>query len=163
MTRALRVGDDDDGVSVLLISSDDQRWGWREAAPPAVQGIRVGRTGQVSVWTTLPADGMGTLIDESSLTSAISDCLTLAHAAAPTAAPRIAIAAEIHPVAMVNVGAAGGPPRTTMIMHGFGASDEFRLEPDESINARAVADDPTGIAAMMADLMMRSWRQKFRG
>lgn len=163
VTQALRANDDDDGTSVLIVSSDDQRWGYREAAPPAVQGIRVGRNGQVSVWTTLPADSMGTLIDESSLTSAISDCLTLAHAAAPIASPRLAIAAEIDPVAMVNIGAAGGPPRTTMIMHGFGSSDRFRLDPDESIDLQAVFKDRAEIATVVASLMMRSWRQKFRG
>lgn len=163
VTQALRASDDDAGASVLMVSPDDQRWGYREVAPPAVQGIRVGRTGQVSVWTTLPADSMGTLIDESSLTSAITDCLTLAHSAAPTASPRLAIAAEINPVAMVNIGAAGAPPRTTMIMHGFGSSDEFRLDPDESIDTQAVIEDRAAIATMVASLMMRSWRQKFRG
>ncbi len=71
---ALDVSDTVQGVAVAL--APPSRYN-RDRQPPALQGVRVAVTGQVSAWTTLPADGMGTLIDQDSLRAAIHNCLGL--------------------------------------------------------------------------------------
>lgn len=152
--------EDADGVSVLLPSPPQPRW--PDVAPPAVQGLRVGRSGQVSVWTTLPHDQMWSLIDGASLTTAIADCLRLAHSAVPATTARVAIAVEIAPVMMVNIGSAASLPRTSGTMTGVGSSDDFRLDPDESVNTQALIDMPAEVAATYADLVLRRWRLNFR-
>jgi hypothetical protein len=153
-TPALDVTDDADGVTVALVPaygySGDVRLG-------ALQGARIAVTGQVSAWTTLPADGMGTLIDQDSLTAAISECLRLVDAVGVPESD-LAIAVEIGPVLMVNLGSASGLGRSGATMN-VGGPEHLRVDPDEVVDASALAANRAEAAATLAALTLRNWRR----
>jgi hypothetical protein len=154
----LDVTDTPQGVVVALAPATGYG---SERVPPALQGLRVGVTGQVSAWTTLPADSMGTLIDQDSLTTAIQNCLGLVDAAGVPLDTELAIAVELGPVIMVNIGPATGLGRSSATMNaGFGRGpDDLRVEPDETVDSSALNTNRPEAAATLADLVLRAWRQ----
>lgn len=93
---ALDVTDNADGVSVALTPAHGYT---RDVRPGALRGARVAVTGRVSAWTTLPADGMGTRIDQDSLTADISECLRLLEEVGVPGSD-LAIAVEVGPVSL---------------------------------------------------------------
>lgn len=155
---ALDVTDTPRGVVVALAPATGHA---SEQQPPALQGVRVAVTGQVSAWTTLPADNMGTLIDQDSLNTAIQGCLGVIAVAGIPLDTQLAIAVELGPVLMVNIGPASTLGRSSATMNaGFGRGpDDLRVEPDESVDPSALDAHRAEAANTLADLTLRAWRQ----
>lgn len=155
---ALDVTDFPQGVIAVLAPATGYG---SERLPPAMQGVRVAITGQVSAWTTLPADSMGTLIDQASLHSAVQNCLGLIDAVGVPNDTSLAIAVELGPVLMVNIGPASAVGRSSATMNaGFGSGPEdLRVEPDEAVHASALTANRAEAATTLADLTLRAWRQ----
>lgn len=102
---------------------------------------------------------MGTLIDQDSLRAAIHNCFGLAAAAGVPLDSRLAIAVELGPVLTVNIGPASAIGRSQATMNAFGGPEHLRVEPDETVDVSALNSHRAEVAATLAELTLRTWRQ----
>lgn len=154
VTDHLAVTDEPDSVTVAV--PRDQSY-LQQVRPGTLQGVRVDRSGQVSAWHSLPADGLGSVLDRQSATDAIKDCLLLAAAAGVRQDEDIALAVEVAPVIMLSlVDIAELGIRNSATIHAF-SSRLLRLEPDELVESRALRSGADEAAQTIAALLVRSW------
>lgn len=126
-----------DGIYLLL--GDDAPAGWNSAAGGRTRGLRIGRSGQVSAWASLPRDGLGAILDPAQLPLQIAGMLRLIGHKQAISSPHIAIAAGIAPVRTLSIGTVSDMPRK---------SAQFLLMSDQPL--QSVPDEFVTLAALDA-------------
>ena len=127
-------------------------------------GLRAGRSGQVSVWYSMPRDGMGSVLDEHRLTHDLQKALGAAAELLETACGdslgRVAVAAELINTTSLTDGTVDelGRRSQATLSGAFGRS--ARMEPEESVYARDLhAPTSWSVAGTVAKVLVRSWRR----
>jgi len=154
-TGAVEIQDDRDGVTLHF--PPDPRY-LKGVRPGSIRGVRVDRSGQVSAWHTVPADDWGSVTDQANMAEMIAACLRLIGIAGVPQTEFIAIGTELGPTIMVSKGAITDlGQRSTAPINAFGAQ-HVRVEPDEMVEATALADRAGEAARDLAGVLMRNWR-----
>lgn len=154
----LDVDDDENGVSASFPAEPGYL---NRSRLGTLRGVRVHRSGCLSVWHSLPTDGLSNILDDHALTDGLRRSLLVAGAVGVTNEGMFALAVEMGPmilvarVPMAEVGR-GGP--RTLDMNGA----DLRVEPDEVVSATAVSHDALEAASTLVDLINRAWRQRRR-
>lgn len=125
--------------------------------------LRISRSGQTSVWYTLPRDSMGSVLDEHHLKHDIQAALGLGagiiEATHGTAVARAAVAAELVNTTSLTGGTVNElGTRTQATMPGAFRSPP-RIDPDESVGVRDLSvPGAWTVAGAVAQLLVRTWR-----
>lgn len=155
--EALVATDDPDGVAV---TAPHDRTYLQQVRPGKPRGVRVDRSGQVSAWHSLPADNLGSALDEPTAAAVIESCLALAAAAGTAPSTDLALAVEVSPItllSLVDVKILGNRNSATMQLFGMNI---VKVEPDELVEARALHDGAHEAAQTLTALLLRSWGQR---
>lgn len=126
-------------------------------------GCRVGRSGQVSVWFSLPHDRFGPVLDQHRLAhdleGAVHAGAELLKATAGASVGRVTLAAEL----VQTTGLTGGTleelgNRSSANLPGaFG--QPVRVDPDEAVEATALQKPQSwGVASILAKVLVRAWK-----
>lgn len=145
-TERLRAGDTD--VLALAASTEYQT---------GPRGIAVLRSGQRSVWTPLPADDMGAVLDPDDLVGRVASLVELLTALDLPAPESVAVAIGVEPCLRVTEDRVARFPRTQA--SGPRLIQHVRVPPDDAVPYRALLDDPTAIAEELAARLMAVFRR----
>ena len=127
---------EDNAAVVELPQSASHRWG--EPRDGSLASVRVGAAGQVSLRWSLPADGLGSILDQAALRSTVAEGLRLIGALRMVPVGDVAIGIGLGgSTSMVAEGRVTGVARTSASMLGFG-SQTVRVEPDEAVSTAAL-------------------------
>lgn len=124
--------------------------------------LRISRSGQTSVWYTLPRDSMGSVLDEHHLKHDIQAALGLGagiiEATHGTAVARVAVAAELVNTTSLTGGTVDElGTRSQATMPGAFRSPP-RIDPDESVGVRGLNGPGSWtVAGVVAQLLIRAW------
>lgn len=146
----------------VIVEADLVQLGYSEVSMGEFLGLRAGRSGQVSLWYSLPRDGMGSVLDEHRLKYDLAKALgagaKLLESTYGESFARVAIAAELINTTSLTGGALDelGSRSQTTLPGAFGKS--ARIEPDESV-ARHDLLPPTSwsVAGTLAKVLVRGW------
>ncbi len=107
---------------------------WDEPRDGALTGMRFDSSGQLSLRWSLPADGLGSLLDQEVLKSTVASGLRLIGSLRVLPDGDVAIGIGLGGgTSMVAEGKVTGVARTAASMSGFG-SQSVRVEPDEAVS-----------------------------
>ncbi|MFY0405403.1 hypothetical protein [Solicola sp. PLA-1-18] len=130
----------------ITVPTPDRRFD--QAVPHRFAGVRVTKSGQVSVWSTLPHDNMGGMLDETDLRATLVEQLGVIGVLGVLTGDRFALAPGLGgSMSRVTI-ASPGIARSSV--SGFGSDQPVRVDPDESVSAAAFdvgADDVARILA----------------
>lgn len=124
--------------------------------------LRISRSGQTSVWYSLPRDTMGSVLDEHHLKHDIQAALGLGagiiEATHRTVVARVAVAAELINATSLTGGTVDEIGiRTQATMPGAFRSPP-RIDPDESVRVRDLSGPGSWtVAGVVAQLLVRDW------
>lgn len=123
--------------AIYLLFGDDEPVGWNSAAHGRTLGLRIGQSGQVSAWASLPRDGLGAVLDPTQLPLQVAGMLRLIGQTQALSSPHVAIAVGVEPVRTLAIGDVSAMPRTSaqflmMFDH------PLRAEPDELMTLAAL-------------------------
>lgn len=127
-------------------------------------GCRIARAGQVSLWCTLPRDGMGAVLDQDDLTSSLTGALTVGAAVLSALGTgreqQVVIAAELANTTLLTDGElADLGRRSSARMRGY-TGQPIRLNPDESVALAALGDSTVKrLAATVAQVLASEWQR----
>ncbi|MFC9971844.1 DUF4062 domain-containing protein [Spirillospora sp. NPDC127200] len=125
-----------------------------------MKGISVDRTGSVLVFTPLPRDMIGSLIDSTSLTSQAAGMLRLAAQLIPAEVDLVIPAAAIDPLGNTregdpqNLGRNGGPMRLS------DREAPLRTEPEGAVPVKAFPEASTEVARELAAHLLAHLRER---
>jgi len=138
-------------------SADEQSRGWRDVTPARFDGVRISKSGQVSVLFTLPSDMMGSLFDSDVAVRDIARALRLVSRLDYIPTERCAIAVGLTTGQMVTVGSATNTSRSSASL---GSRDEpVRVLPDETIPTVSLDGGAHELAELHAQALLRALRQ----
>lgn len=123
--------------AIYLLLGADAPPGWNSAVEGRTLGLRIGHSGQVSAWASLPRDGLGAVLDPAQLPLQIAGMLRLIGHTQAISSPHVAIAVGIEPVSTLSIGTVSDMPRSSAQL--LKMSDQpLRVEPDELATAAAL-------------------------
>lgn len=145
--QALSVTVDEDGTTAATRATDHRE--------PAI-GIRVDRNGAVSIWSQLPSDFLGALLDETDLRERIATALRLVADLGLTKGD-VAVAVGLHGLSMVSIGRIGDlGRRTSGSVRLPGGADFALVEPTHAVPAAALGRAAVEIGSeLVARLLLR--------
>lgn len=147
--QALSMSVDEDGATVATRATD-----YREPTT----GIRADRDGTVSMWSQLPSDFLGALLDEADLRERIASALRLI-ADLGLAKGDVAVAVGLHGLSMVSIGNIGELGRRTSGIVGLpGGSNVALVEPTHAVPATALGRAAGEIAGELAARLLLRFR-----
>jgi len=136
----------DEHVTVTAPERDQPSHG--NDAPAQFHGVRVARTGQVSVWTTLPRAQIGAHVSRDILTSIITDQLRLAGALNILTGDRFAISVGLAGSMMMSVSS------NSATSFGLGNDRPIRITPDESVSSAVFTVGAAEVASSLANRLI---------
>lgn len=168
LVRDLRLVDDSAGLTSsssdddILIESDPVQLRNNGMAMSRFLALRTGRSGQVSVWYTLPRDHMGSVLDEHQLRHDVQAALGVGAAVFDATydftIARVAVAAELINTTSLTGGTLeelGARSQATML-GAFRSSP--RMDPDESVDVRHLRNRGSWVVAgAVAKVLARAW------
>ncbi len=148
----LEPGGSDEAAWVVIPPSS--RHGRRETDPGGLQGCRIASTGQRSGWARLPADSMGSVIDETDIARRVSGMLRMLGAIEPLSDGDYAIAVGLRCTQMTVLGSVSQLGNRTSVS-GFLMNDvDVRLPPDEVVPRVALDAGADEVASDLARLLV---------
>ena len=148
----------DDAAVVELPPSDNRRWG--EPREGGLTTVRVDAAGQVSLLWSLPADALGSILDQAVLKSTVSGGLRLIGSLRMVPDGDVAIGIGLGgTTSMVAEGRVTGVARTSASMSGFG-SQPVRVEPDEAISSAALDRGADEVASSVVQTLLDAFRRR---
>lgn len=149
---------EDNAVVVDLPQSDHRRWG--EPRDGALTGVRVDAAGQLSLKWSLPADGLGSILDQAVLTSTVAGGLRLIGALRLLHECDVAIGIGLGgSTSMVAEGRVTGIARTAASMSGSGAQP-VRVEPDEAVSMSALDRGADEVAGSVVQALLDAFHRR---
>lgn len=153
---ALEIAANEGGATVIAPSSRPRSWD--DARPGEVVGLRVAKTGQVSVWATLPADSMGSILDPNKLPEQIAGMLRLVGALNLIEAERIAIGVGVDPTNMLTVDGFDEHRGRNRAVGVSLSNEPLRVNPDESVSVTALNAGATEVANHLARALIGKFK-----
>jgi len=148
----------DDAAVVELPPSDNRRWG--EPREGGLTTVRVDAAGQVALLWSLPADALGSILDQAVLKSTVSGGLRLIGSLRLVPDGDVAIGIGLGgTTSMVAEGRVTGVARTSASMSGFG-SQPVRVEPDEAISSAALDRGADEVASSVVQALLDAFRRR---
>jgi len=123
--------------AIYLLLGDDAPAAWNSGAEGRTLGLRIGQSGQVSAWASLPRDSLGAVLDPTQLPLQVAGMLRLIGHTQALSSPYVAIAVGVEPVRTVSIGNVSDMPRTSaqfLLM----SDQPLRAEPDELVTLAAL-------------------------
>lgn len=147
--QALSITVDEHGVTAATRAADHRE--------PAT-GIRADREGSVSLWSQLPSDFLGTLLDEADLRERIATALRLV-ADLGLAKGDVAVAVGLHGLSMVSIGNIDElGRRTSGSVRLPGGADVALVEPTHAVPGAALGRAAAEIAGELAARLILRFR-----
>jgi hypothetical protein len=115
--------------------------------------------GQVTMSWTLPGDGLGAIVNESDLASAISTSLRSIGAMKLIHTARLVVGVELRDLSMAAEGAITGVPRTSASFGHSMRNRNLRVEPDESVSDAALDIGANEVAVITARSLITVFRE----
>lgn len=150
-SEAVTIGADDHAA---WAESDDQRGG--------STGIRVRRDGTVTVWSPLPSNGLGTVVDEEDLARQVAAKVRLAAALGVVSGQRAAIAAGLSGLMMASEARVADIGRRSSTSLSFGRQQVVRVEPEDSVPVEALGHGAGDIGHEIAARLVQGFRRTRR-
>lgn len=142
-----------------LDANDTDKQAWAESVDHRTgpSGLAVLRTGQRAVWSPLPADSLGAVVDPDDLLEQVTRHLRLLIELDLPDPETVAVALGIEPAVMATEGRVRDLPRSQA--SGIRMAQHVRVPPDDVISYRALLDDPSDIADELAARLHAVFRQ----
>lgn len=149
---------EDGAVVVLLPQSEDRQW--NQPRDGALVGVRVDAVGQVSLWWTLPSDGLGSILDQQVLTALIARGLRLVAALRVLPEGDSAIGIGLGGgTSLVSEGKVTGVARGSAAMS-LSGSQPVRVPPDEAVSAAAFDRGADEVARSLVQALIETFRKR---
>ncbi len=141
-----------DATSAWASPVQDERLsgGWNQVRPATLLGVRMGQSGQRSVWQRLSADRLGAVLDADDLGERIAGMLRLLGGVAPSDGGPYAIGTAIEAAGMVSVGPIASLGERTSAQMSLPYGKPLRVEPDEAVTSSALAEGAQEVGAVLA-------------
>lgn len=124
----------DERSSIVEVPPPDRRGAIDVLRPSHVLGARVQASGQVSVWWTLPTDGMGAILNAADLTTNAAASLRLAGLIGVGTAQQLAVAAGVEGSMLSILDGTLGQTGRSSASFGIRGDEPVRVLPDESVS-----------------------------
>lgn len=160
-SAAVPTNHDSTVVWAHVVDPDRNRRG-DEVSSGALLGCRVASTGQVSVWSSLPTDTMGSILDRDDLTERLGVLLRTAGTVTPVASEYVALAVGVDPANMLSEARITGVPRRRVTMAGL-SRDRLTVPPDELVTQAAVGHGSRDAARSLAEALLTALRDSSGG
>ena len=147
---------DEAGAAVEVPTGGRQQLGTVQAG--ALCGVRVSPTGQVSVWWSLPSDGMGAMLNTGELAEACARALRLAGSVGVSDAARYAVAVGASGSLITVVDGSLPLASRTSTSFGFRGDDPVQVAHDESVPAAAFDNGADEFARELAAALVAAYR-----
>jgi hypothetical protein len=147
---------DEAGAAVEVPTGGRQQLGTVQAG--ALCGVRVSPTGQVSVWWSLPSDGMGAMLNTGELAEACARALRLAGSVGVSDAARYPVAVGASGSLITVVDGSLPLASRTSTSFGFRGDDPVQVAPDESVPAAAFDNGADEFARELAAALVAAYR-----
>jgi hypothetical protein len=145
-----------DAIYLLLGDAPPARW--NSAAEGRALGLRIGNSGQVSVWASLPRDGLGAVVDPDQLPIQIAGMLRLIGHTQAVSSPQVAIAVGVEPVSTLSIGKVSDMPRSSAQL--LKMSDRpLRVEPDELVTVAALDAGAPEVGGILTRRVIEAFHQ----
>lgn len=149
---------EDDAAVVQLSQPEDRRW--NQPRDGALAGVRVDAAGQVSLWWTLPSDGLGSILDQQVLTTTVARGLRLVGALRVLPDGDAAIGIGLGGgTSMVSEGKVTGVARGSASMP-LSGSQPVRVPPDEAVSAAAFDRGADEVAGFLVQALFETFRKR---
>lgn len=145
---------------VIVDVTAAQHYRYDEPRSRQLRGVRIDRNSQMSVWWSLPGDGMGGILNEDDLLEAYTTYLRWIGATGPEAELRYAVATGATGF-MINI-VEGQLSNQSRNRASFGSmSDEpVRVLPDESVSAAAFDAGAPEVGRDLTNKILRTFRNR---
>ena len=152
---------DGDGVSVEPAAGPSRRV-YGEAYTQDLRGFRTSAAGQVSLWWSLPGDGMGSILDPAATTATVARGMRTVGASRLAQGRWLGVAVGLGgSLTLVCEGTAGGPPRSSARMTTLGSNGAgVRVEPDELVSPAALDAGADEVAKVVVDSLLERFRRR---
>jgi hypothetical protein len=156
----LAVSEEAEATLVEVPLPDGRVGDWNQPRPGTLSGVRLSAGGQISLWATLPSDGMGAMIDPANLASQLSEMLRCIGVINVHAPGRFAIAIGIGGSTMlVSLATVSEISRNSASM-GLGQDGPIRVLPDESVSEAAFGRGSDEVAHLLASALVDKVRRR---
>jgi hypothetical protein len=161
-TDEIRVQQQADAVTLLV--ERVEAWSRNRVSPGRLGGVRLSRSGQVSVGRTLPRDHMGAVLDAEDIRAALLTCLEVAVELLGGTEPatRAVIAAEVSDVSSVTDGRLAELGARSSASHPFFGRGDLSVGGDETVEVAALDHEASAraVADVLADLLERKYQHR---
>lgn len=130
---------------------------WNEARPEVLLGVRIDAMGQRSAWQKLPADGLGTLLDEADLSQRLARLLRLLGGLLPPGVPNYAVAVGLSPTSMVSIGPITALGHRNSASTGMSNRTGVFVPPDEAVTTSGLAAGADEVARALASALLAAF------
>lgn len=120
-------------------------------------GIAVNRGHQVSLWTELPRDSMGSILDKADLATRLGQLIRVAAELVPAGAEQVALAVGLGPTQMVSEGDIRDLGRRSSASMGMG-DRLIRIDGDDAVTASVMVRAADEIGAELATRLILRFR-----
>lgn len=128
----------DDESVMVEVPVETERRPLDAYTPSCIRGVRVQRSGQVSVWSSLPKDGMGGILNAKDLALRVAEALRLVGAVGTGEGGRLTIAVGVSGSMISVVDGSLNEMGRSSASFGFGREEPVRVVPDESVSMAAL-------------------------
>lgn len=130
---------------------------WNEARPEVLLGVRIDAIGQRSAWQKLPADGLGSLLDEADLSPRLGVLLRLLGGIVPPDSPSYAVAVGLSPTSSVSIGPITALGHRNSASIGASNRTGVFVPPDEAVTASGLAAGADEVGRALASALLTAF------
>lgn len=134
---------------------------WNDSTEEQFLGLRLEKSGQVSLWESLPSNSMGGFLDTERLSNQLArllrECSSLELL---TKGSRVGVAAGVQPVQMLTLGTFSAQHSRTSARVLSTSQDPLRIIPDESVPVDALHSGASEIARDLARMLTRAFERR---
>lgn len=139
----------------VVVSIPSQRAGWDAPREWQLLGVRLGVDGQVSVWASLPGDGMGSILDPTELPDQIAKLLRLAGMLRVIESAQVAIGIGVDPTNGLSTARVTQLPRHSVTW--LSMSDQpLRVPPDELVTVAALGVGSLEVGRLLSRALLET-------
>jgi hypothetical protein len=159
--QPVQVNQSEDGSLLIAIPAAPRsdRAGLQRVYPTGVTGLRVAADGQVSIWASLPADTMGSVVDPDDLSIQLADLLRMVGSLNLIDRETVAIAVGIDNISMLSAGRVTELPRSQATFLST-SHEPVHLPPDELVSIAALHTGAIEAARPLAQALADATRRR---
>lgn len=149
---------------LVAVEADWPKSRYGQVVTGRLLGCRVGRSGQLSIWSSLPRDGMGSVLDGTDLakdlTRALRVAATVLSHLGVEPKQQVVVATELDDLALLTGGELADLGRRTSATMPFNSWSTISLDPDESVPLMALSGTAAvTTATTVADVLVSTARR----